>query len=220
MSSPYANSAPIPREIDRWNWGAFLLSWIWGIGNNTFIALLALVPFVNLVMIFVLGAKGSAWAWRNKQWDSVEHFRRVQRRWAIAGVVFWIALVGLMVALYFAISAAFKSSDVYQQAMAKVSANAEALEILGPPLTGGFPMGSIHVSGPSGTAQMSIPVRGTKARGTIFVEATKAMGEWSFDHIQLEIEGRDARIDLESGKKVLPHSRGGQQVSLEAAPIA
>ena len=34
----------IPPELDRWNWGAFLLNWIWGVGNNTYIALLTLVP--------------------------------------------------------------------------------------------------------------------------------------------------------------------------------
>lgn len=26
-------------DIQGWIWGAFLLSWIWGIGNNTYIAL-------------------------------------------------------------------------------------------------------------------------------------------------------------------------------------
>src|SRR6516162_3005087 len=77
----------IPAEINRWNWGAFLLNWIWGIGNQTYIALLMFVPIVNIVMPFVLGAKGSAWAWRNGRWDSVEHFKRVQRLWAIWGVV-------------------------------------------------------------------------------------------------------------------------------------
>ncbi|MGZ5106361.1 MAG: hypothetical protein ACXWBR_19085, partial [Usitatibacter sp.] len=66
-----STASPVPSEIDRWNWGAFLLNWIWGIGNNTFIALLALVPFVNIIMVFVLGAKGSEWAWRNKHWESV-----------------------------------------------------------------------------------------------------------------------------------------------------
>jgi hypothetical protein len=34
----------IPAEIRLWNWGAFLLNWIWGIGNQTYIALLALIP--------------------------------------------------------------------------------------------------------------------------------------------------------------------------------
>ena len=49
MSEPQlrAEPKPIPPEIDRWNWGAFLLSWIWGVGNNTFIALLSLVPIVG-----------------------------------------------------------------------------------------------------------------------------------------------------------------------------
>ena len=55
----------IPAEIDGWNWGAFLLNWIWGIGNNTFIALQTFIPVVGLVMPFVLGAKGNRWAWRH-----------------------------------------------------------------------------------------------------------------------------------------------------------
>ena len=65
------STAVVPSEVNRWNWGAFLLTWIWGIGNNTFIAFLMFVPFVNIVMWFILGAKGSAWAWQNKRWDSV-----------------------------------------------------------------------------------------------------------------------------------------------------
>ena len=85
----------IPAEIDRWNWGAFLLNWIWGIGNNTYIALLTFVPFFGFIWMFVLGAKGSAWAWRNGRWDSVEHFKRVQRKWAIWGAVIWIGMLVL-----------------------------------------------------------------------------------------------------------------------------
>ena len=72
-------AAALPAGIDRWNWGAFWLNWIWGLGNNTFVALLMFVPLANLIMPFVLGARGSAWAWRHKRWDSVEHFERVQR---------------------------------------------------------------------------------------------------------------------------------------------
>jgi len=46
----------LPPEIKGWNWGAFFLSWIWGLGNGTYIALLCLIPFVNIVMIFIPGA--------------------------------------------------------------------------------------------------------------------------------------------------------------------
>ena len=43
--SPAAlDSKAIPAEIRRWNWGAFLFNWIWGIGDQTYIALLALIP--------------------------------------------------------------------------------------------------------------------------------------------------------------------------------
>jgi hypothetical protein len=78
---------PVPAEIDRWTWGAFLLNWIWGVGNNTLIALLMFVPLVGLVMPFVLGARGSRWAWRNGRWDGIEHFKHVQWKWAIWGFV-------------------------------------------------------------------------------------------------------------------------------------
>jgi len=74
-------------QLYGWNWGAFFLNWIWGIGNNTFIALLTLIPLINIVMIFVLGAKGNEWAWQNKRWQNAEHFKRVQRLWAIWGFV-------------------------------------------------------------------------------------------------------------------------------------
>jgi len=73
-TSGQGKKAIVPPEIDRWNWGAFLLNWIWGIGNNTFIALLMFVPFVNFIMPFVLGVKGSTWAWQNRSRISKKTF--------------------------------------------------------------------------------------------------------------------------------------------------
>lgn len=213
MTSGLKDEAALPPGVDRWNWGAFLLNWIWGIGNNTFVALLALVPFVNFIMIFVLGAKGGEWAWRNKRWDSVEHFRRVQRKWAIAGVAVWLALLGLFAAIFFGVFAAIRSSDVYQLALVKLNANEEATRMLGPPIEPGFPMGSFSVSGPSGEAQLSIPVQGSKAKGTLYLEATREMGQWQFDRIELEVEGNEQRIDLNSGRAVLPRSRSEKQAA-------
>ena len=48
-------------------------------------------------MIFVLGAKGREWAWKNKKWDSVEHFNRVQRKWSLWGI--WLVVIGFVLAL-------------------------------------------------------------------------------------------------------------------------
>ncbi len=91
--------ATVPEEIKKWNWGAFFLSWIWGIGNKTYIALLCLIPYVGFVMAIVLGVKGNEWAWRNKQWESIEQFQRVQKKWAIWAVVFVLGVIILGMAV-------------------------------------------------------------------------------------------------------------------------
>jgi ABC-type Fe3+ transport system permease subunit len=82
----------LPAGAFKWNWGAFLMSWIWGLGNRTYIALLCLIPVVNLVMIFVLGANGSKWAWKNGKWESTETFNRIQGLWTSFGLGLWAGI--------------------------------------------------------------------------------------------------------------------------------
>jgi len=89
--------------VRKWNWGAFLLTWIWGLGNKTYIALLGLIPVVNLVMAFVLGAKGSEWAWKNKKWESADQFTRVQGLWTAFGLGLYAAYAVAMVLLIIAL---------------------------------------------------------------------------------------------------------------------
>lgn len=102
QTSAYGNNSgqgpnsTLPPELQGLNWGAFLLNWIWGIGNNTWLALLALVPGVGFIMSFVLLVKGNEWAWANKQWDSVDHFKATQRKWMMAGLI--ILGIGLVCA--------------------------------------------------------------------------------------------------------------------------
>ena len=79
--------AVIPDEIKRWNWGAFFLSVIWAVGNNVWIGLLVIIPLISPVMMFILAIKGNEWAWRNKKWESVEHFKKVQRTWTVVAVI-------------------------------------------------------------------------------------------------------------------------------------
>ena len=98
-----AADTAVPAAVKQWNWGAFLMSWIWGLGNKTYIALLSLIPVVSIVMAFVLGAKGSAWAWKNGKWESVEQFTRVQGLWTAFGLGllagYTISIVLLIIAL-------------------------------------------------------------------------------------------------------------------------
>lgn len=85
----------IPPEIDKWNSGAALFTFIWGICNGVYWGLIIpvvvifgvavgaspLVAIFVIVMYQIYGRKGNKWAWKAKNWDSVEHFLEVQARW-------------------------------------------------------------------------------------------------------------------------------------------
>jgi type II secretory pathway pseudopilin PulG len=99
--SPRGASGDIPDGVKGWSWGAFFLNWIWAIGNRSWIGLLALVPYVGWLMVFWLGFKGREMAWKNKQWDSLEHFNRVQRKWSQwgVGITVFVFVVGILAAI-------------------------------------------------------------------------------------------------------------------------
>lgn len=82
-------SIPVPEEIQGWNWGAFLMSWLWPFTNHVWIGLLAFVPQVGFLMAIALGSRGNEWAWKSRRWRSIEHFKAHQRGWAIAGLFCW-----------------------------------------------------------------------------------------------------------------------------------
>lgn len=96
----------VPEEIKKWNWGAFSLSIIWGIGNKTYLPLLCLIPGFNLIWMFICGAKGNEWAWKDGRYEEISKFERVQDTWNRAGLVLfilWIAIIVLYIALLAAI---------------------------------------------------------------------------------------------------------------------
>lgn len=102
-----------------WNWGAFWLTWIWGIGNRVWISFLALIPFVGLVMPFVLGAKGTQWAWEARESKQLEEFKKTQRTWALIG---WI--VGAL-SILFVIIMILLTVFVFKATAAPVDASRE-----------------------------------------------------------------------------------------------
>jgi hypothetical protein len=114
MSEEFVNTsgngqaAVLPEELKGYNWGALLLSWIWGIGNKTYITLLsflvAFIPFIGglaaLGMNIWFGFKGNEWAWQNKHFESIEHFKSNQKKWTIAGII--VMIVSIIVWIFFA----------------------------------------------------------------------------------------------------------------------
>ncbi len=95
------------------------------------------------------------------------------------------------------VSGAIKSSDVYQQALQKATSSSAVIEALGEPITPGWmPQGSINVSGPTGSADLSIPISGPKNSGTLYVVAAKAAGDWQFTRLEVAVNGQPDRINL------------------------
>jgi type II secretory pathway pseudopilin PulG len=117
-----ASYCDIPEGVAGWSWGAFFLSFIWAAGNKVWIGLIGLLPTIlialmvtvgshsmlsyylaksnlaiNILMMFLLGFKGREWAWKNGNWRDIDHFNSVQRKWSLAGYVFFaIGIIGVL----------------------------------------------------------------------------------------------------------------------------
>lgn len=87
-------SEEIPKEIKKWNWGAFQFSAFWGIGNKTYLPLLALIPIFNFIWMFVCGFKGNQWAWKKYEDKDLNTFLKVQETWNRAG--FWGFIISIL----------------------------------------------------------------------------------------------------------------------------
>ena len=64
-------------ELTKFNWGAFFLYPFWGFANGMWWAFLIAIFFSWAIFIpnIVFGIKGSRWAWENKKWRNMNHFR-------------------------------------------------------------------------------------------------------------------------------------------------
>lgn len=82
-------SKELDRKLDKWNWGAFCLTWIWGVCNNAYLMLIALLPIGHLVMAIIGGVKGTRWAWEGGNWkeEDYKRFEERQKGWMIAGLI-------------------------------------------------------------------------------------------------------------------------------------
>lgn len=82
------------KELKKFNWGACILGWIWGLLNKSYITLVQLpVLFIPIIGTFLslglsiwFGIKGNAWAYKNKSFSCYEEFISKQKKYAITGL--------------------------------------------------------------------------------------------------------------------------------------
>lgn len=207
-TSGCGSGTAVPAEVKRWNWGAFFLTWIWGVGNNTYIAFLAFVPFLGLAMPFVLGAKGSEWAWKNRNWPGVAQFRKTQRRWAWAGLATVIFLIIGFAALAATFLATFHDNGAYRSSVAAIKDNREVQAVLGTPIKAGWlVLGQIYYDENGGRARLSYSLSGRRGSGKAYVYAVYMNHQWILEQVVVAIPDSTLRIHvIVDGHK--PHSRG------------
>lgn len=103
------SQAEIDKETDKWNWGAFLSTWIWAAYHKMYwplaIIIIGCIPYVgqvaSLVLSVYLGFTGSAKAWNSGRYSSFESYKSAKKEWTIIGV------------LVFALSILVEASVVY-----------------------------------------------------------------------------------------------------------
>jgi hypothetical protein len=83
-------TAVVPAELQGWNWGAFLLNWLWAIVHKAWLGF-ALSFFLGIIGAIACGIKGNEWAWQNNRYESVAQFREIQGKWTKWGVIVLVA---------------------------------------------------------------------------------------------------------------------------------
>lgn len=81
--------------VERWNWGAFLCSWLWAAFHRKYwpMLVLFLLPFpyvgqvAQITLSCYLGFNGSRIAWECGKYSTVGALESAQKRWGIFGVL-------------------------------------------------------------------------------------------------------------------------------------
>jgi hypothetical protein len=124
-------------------------------------------------------------------------------KWFVpAGCLSLLLAFGIfLAAVLTVVSGSMKSSDAYRLAMDRARASGAVAGALGTPFEEGFFVsGNVSVSGPSGSAALAIPVRGPRGKGTVYVEAKRSAGEWTFTRLVFEADETKQRFDLLEGE--------------------
>lgn len=95
------SQAEIDKALEKWNWGAFFCTWLWGIFHRMYWPLLILVvaaiPYLGQVcsisLCVYMGLKGSRIAWDCGKYKDFESYKNAQRNWAIGGLIWFIISV-------------------------------------------------------------------------------------------------------------------------------
>lgn len=121
-----------------------------------------------------------------------------QRNWKWIVPAGCLAMIALIMLFVFTL---MRHTDVFREAVARAEANPQVRAELGEPVRRGWRvLGQVRTTGPSGRAALAIPLKGSKRDGTVYAVAHKSAGRWTYDTLEVAVEGRPGRIALLVGE--------------------
>jgi hypothetical protein len=101
-------------------------------------------------------------------------------------------MAGFAVLVVILVATLLGDSDVSKLALAEAQTNATVRQRLGEPIKRGFfTSGHLETSGPSGRADLAIPIRGPKGSATVCVVAQRTAGVWKYETLQVRSREKD-----------------------------
>ncbi|WP_181164769.1 cytochrome c oxidase assembly factor Coa1 family protein [Enterovibrio norvegicus] len=176
----------VPDEIRGWNWGALLLNIIWGIRFRCYRTLWVLFPFFGVFYLFVVGAKGNEWAWKNNEWESVEAFKASQKRWSRAALAYIGVLVLFSIVFTNFLTHEFDNSPSTEIALATLEKSESFKANIGVPYDYSLKHGKLGGTESEGFAEMEYAIEGFKGEGILFFKASHILQDWTLDCLTIQ----------------------------------
>ena len=101
--------------MKKFNWGAFLLTWIWLFRYKKYLLavifiilmIAAAMPVIGLIVVgfnfglaILAGIKGNEWALNARNYKDTEEFNYIQKKWTKAGTIVWMLIILSITSLY------------------------------------------------------------------------------------------------------------------------
>jgi hypothetical protein len=128
-----------------------------------------------------------------------------QRNWKWAVPVGGVAMLALIAVFVGAVTAlvftTIRRGDLYREAVAQAKASPAVQAELGSPIhEGWWILGHMRTRGSGGSATLSVPLKGAARNGTLHAVARKSAGRWTYERLEVAVEGRRERISLLVGE--------------------
>ncbi|MFK3648486.1 cytochrome c oxidase assembly factor Coa1 family protein [Lysobacter enzymogenes] len=112
-------------------------------------------------------------------------------------LLFALVLAGLIGLGVKGVSGLMSGSEPVRHALALAKAHPEVQAAFGEPLETGMGFqGSLTTHNDSGSADLSVPIKGPKGSGRLYVKGEREADRWTYRLIEIAVDGSERRIDL------------------------